>query len=83
MKKTLFDKAIQLADRKTIQPDVVVVTTPKPEVMSERLYTRITPTEMKRLKARVGTTFPTSTLLRNLLIQYLADQDSEHGRKKK
>ena len=83
MKKNLLAKAIQLADRRTIQPDAVVVTTPKPEVMSERLYTRITPTEIKRLKARVGTMFPTSTLLRHLLIQYLDTQDTEHGRKKK
>ena len=80
MKKNLLAKAIQLADRKAIQPDAVIVTAAKPEVMSERLYTRITPTEMKRLKARVGTMFPASTLLRNLLIQYLDKNDADHGR---
>ena len=42
--------------------------------MSERLYTRVTPREMKRLKAHVGTMYPISELLRTLVIDYLDKQ---------
>lgn len=89
-KKAILAKAIHLADKKKAQPEKVVIaratTTfqkkPAAEVLSERLYTRITPGEMKRLKARIGTMIPVSELLRDLLIQYLDKKDDEHGRKK-
>ena len=87
MKKDLLAKAIRLADKSKARPDKVVIAKPsstlftkKPvaDVMSARLYTRVTPREMKRLKARIGTMIPTSELLRKLLIQYLDNQDNEH-----
>ena len=55
---------------------------PVEDVLSERLNTRITKSEMQRLKARVGTLFPVSALLRDLLIQYLDKNDHEHQPKK-
>ena len=83
MKKNLLAKAIELADRKAVKPAAVVVSAAKPEFLSERLYTRVTPTEMKRLKARIGQMMPISGLLRDLLLQYLDNKDAEHGHKKK
>jgi hypothetical protein len=91
MKKDILAKAVRLADKSKARPDKVVISKPtkgtlaqKPaaEIMSERLYTRVTPREMKRLKARIGDMLPTSALLRDLLIQYLDNKDREHGRKK-
>jgi len=55
---------------------------PAAEIMSERLYTRITPREMKRLKACLGSSQRVSELLRELLLDYLDKQDRKHGRKK-
>lgn len=83
MKKDLLAKAIHLADRRAVKPEAVVVSAPKPEFMTCRLYTRITPTEMKRLDKRISKMYPVSTLLRDLLIQYLDDKDHEHDRKTK
>ena len=54
-----------------------------PEIRSERVCTRLTPREMKRLKARIGSMFPISELIRDLLTQYLDNKDQEHDRKKK
>ena len=52
-----------------------------PEILSHRLYTRITPKEAKRLEKRIGTMFSVSALLRDLLIQYLDNKDHEHKSK--
>jgi hypothetical protein len=52
-------------------------------VLSERLYTRITPGEMARLKETVGTMFPVGALLRDLLIKYLNTKETEHAIKRK
>ncbi len=91
MKKDILAKAIRLADKTKARPEKVVISKPasnlfvkKPTalVLSERLYTRVTPAEMKRLKARIGDMFPVSELLRDLLTQYLDNKDREHGRKK-
>lgn len=91
-KKDILAKAIRLADKKKARPEKVVISKPastlfqkKPaaEMLSERLYTRITPAEMKRLKARIGTMFTVSELLRDLVIQYLDNKDDEHGRRRK
>lgn len=91
MKKDHLAKAMRLADKSTIRPDKAVIAKPstglfakKPaaHVLSERLYTRVTPAEMKRLRARIGDMFPVSELLRDLITQYLDNKDREHGRKK-
>ncbi len=89
MRKDILTKAVRLADKSKARPDKVVIgkpvaSTKKPVVpiLSERLYTRISPAEMKRLKARIGDMIPTSTLLRELLNDYLDNQDKLHGRKK-
>ena len=89
MRKDILAKAVRLADKSKARPDKVVIGKPGPAaktpvvpILSERLYTRITPAEMKRLKARIGEMIPTSTLLRELLTQYLDNQDKLHGRKK-
>ena len=91
MKKDILKKAIRLADRRGVRPEKVVITKPasnlfvkKPaaEIMSERLYTRITPREMKRLKARLGSNQRVSELLRELLLDHLDNLDRKHGRKK-
>jgi hypothetical protein len=85
MKADILAKAVRLADKSKTRPENVVIAKPaaftkKPValVLSERLYTRVTPSEMKRLHATVGTMFPVSTLLRDLLIQYLDKTDHEH-----
>jgi len=91
MKKDILAKAIRLADKRAVRPEKVVVAKPtstlfvkKPasQIMSERLYTRITPGEMRRLKATVGTMIPTSELLRKLLMDYL-DKHSHVGHEKR
>ena len=51
--------------------------------MSERVYARLTPKEMRRLNARIGSMFPISALIRDLLTQYLETQDRHHDRKTK
>ena len=87
MRKDILAKAVSLAEKSVVRPERVVVAKPgaglfvkKPveDVLSERLNTRITKSELKRLKARVGTMFPFSALLRDLLIQYLDKKDHEH-----
>ena len=97
MRKDILAKAVRLADKSKARPDKVVIaspslasgktpaaTTKKPvvPVLSERLYTRISPAEMKRLNARIGEMISVSTLLRSLLTDYLDNQDKLHGRKK-
>lgn len=91
MKKDILKKAIRLADKRGVRPEKVVIAKPastqfakKPaaEIMSERLYTRITPREMKRLKARLGNSQRVSELLRELLLDHLDKQDRQYGRKK-
>lgn len=85
MRKDILAKAVSLAEKSVVRPERVVVAKPgaglfvkKPveDVLSERLNTRITKSELKRLKARVGTKF--SALLRDLIIQYLDKTDYEH-----
>ena len=54
MKKDLFDKAIRLADKTTVRPEQVVIAKPNQQftkkppalVRSERLYARVTETEL-------------------------------------
>ena len=89
MRKDILAKAVRLADKSKARPDKVVIGKPaaankKPivPVLSERLYTRISPAEMKRLNARIGEMISVSTLLRSLLTDYLDNQDKLHGRKK-
>ena len=61
MKKSILAKAVRLADKTKARPEKVVITAPqslfakKPaaQVMSERIYTRLTKGEMARLKARI------------------------------
>jgi hypothetical protein len=92
MKKDILAKAISLADKSKARPEKIVIAqsvTPlfvkKPTalVLSERLYTRITPGEMARLKETVGTMFPVGALLRDLLIKYLNTKETEHAIKRK
>ncbi len=87
MKKDILAKAVRLADKSKDRPDKVGIGKPaaankKPvvQVLSERLYTRISPAEMKRLNARIGEMISVSTLLRSLLTDYLDNQDKLHGR---
>ena len=58
--------------------NTLFVKKPVAEIMSERIYTRLTPREMKRLKARIGTMLPISELIRDLLTQYLDKKDHDH-----
>ena len=64
MKKDILAKAMRLAEKSTVKPHKVVVAAPrqlvKPvaDVLSERLYVRISRSEMQRLKDCVGTTIP-------------------------
>ena len=89
MKKDILAKAVRLADKSTVRPDKVVISkpaalrTPAVEIRSERIYARLTPREMKRLKSRIGSMFPISELIRDLLTQYLDNKDREHDRKTK
>lgn len=89
MKKATMAKAIRLADKTKARPEKVVITTPKPslfvkkpaaQVLSERIHTRVTLREKKRLDARIGSR-PVSELLRELLTQYLDKLDT-HARRK-
>jgi len=88
MKKDILAKAIRLADKSPARPEKVVVANPKaikaiPETLSHRLYTRITPSEFKRLTRIHGTTTPVSELLRDLLLDYLQHKDNDQPRKKR
>lgn len=89
MKKDILANAVRLADKSTIRPDKAVIAKPssglfvkKPaaDLLSERLYTRITKAEKRRLMARMG--IPVSELLRELVLQYLDKKDADNGRKK-
>lgn len=89
MKKDILAKAVRLADKTMARPENVVIAKPsnglfvkKPvaQLLSQRLYTRLTKAEKKRLMATIGTAFPISELLRDLVIQYLDKKDREHGR---
>ena len=91
MNKDIQAKAIRLADKTKATPEKVVIAKPssglflkKPaaELLSERLYTRLTKAEKRRLMSRIGEMFPISELLRDLVIQYLDKKDIENGRKK-
>ena len=44
----------------------------------EQLATKVDKDQMKRLKARIGTMFPISELIRDLLTQYLDKKDHDH-----
>ena len=84
MRKDILAKAVRLADKTTVKPNKAVMASPKqikkmPEVYSHRLYTRITAKQAKRLAKLIGV--PVSTLLRDLLIQYLDKNDHEHKSK--
>lgn len=90
MKKDILAKAVRLADKSKTRPERVVVSKPgqfakKPasELMSQRLYTRIKPSEMKRLKTHIGTGAHASELLRDLLLQYLDKNTHDRKPKKK
>ena len=89
MKKDTLAKAVRLADKSTVRPETVVISKPSiakkpmPEIMSERVYARLTPREMKRLKSCIGSMFPISELIRDLLTQYLDNKDRQHDRKTK
>jgi hypothetical protein len=84
-KNDILKRAVKLADKSKVRAANVVVAHPKqiktvPEILSHRLYTRITPSEAKRLDKRIGTMVPISALLRDLLLQYLDKKDHEHKR---
>lgn len=92
MKKDILAKAIRLADKSKARPEKVVISKPtstlfakKPaaEIMSERIYTRLTPREMKRLKGHVGSMYPISELVRSLITEYLDKHSHDKPRKKK
>ena len=90
MKKDLLAKAMRLADKSTVKPHKVVVAAPKQlikkplaDVLSERLYTRISKSEMRRLKAQVGRGRSISELLRELVCTYLDKNHHEKPSKKK
>ena len=92
MRKDILAKAVRLADKSKARPENVVIGKPantlftkKPvaEILSERLYTRLTSREMKRLKAHVATGTPISELLRTLVTDYLDKNYHDKPRKKK
>ena len=92
MKKDILSKAVRLADRSTVRPEKVVIAKPgtglfvkKPAaaVLSERLNTRITKSEMKRLIARNGKHAPLSALLRHLILSYLDNPGHDQSKKTK
>ena len=65
MRKDILAKAVRLADKSKARPDKVVIGKPAPtlfvkkppaQVRSERLHTRLTPSEMQRLKGHLGKT---------------------------
>lgn len=91
MKKDILAKAVRLADKTKARPEKVIIAKPSTglfvkrpaaALLSERLYTRLTKSEKKRLMSRIGEMFPISELLRDLVIQYLDKKDAENGRKK-
>ena len=91
MRKDILAKAIRLADKSKARPDKVVIGKPasahfskKPPalVRSERLHTRLTKSEMKRLKAHLGKPLTLAELARDIVIEYLDNTDRKHGRKK-
>ena len=77
MKKDLLAKAVRLAHKTTVKPHKVVIAAPKqikaaaPEMMSERLYLRVTPSQMQALLRHVPKGSHISELLRNLLVDFL------------
>lgn len=77
-----FAKAVRMADKTKARPDKVVITSattntkPPTQVLSARLYTRITPSEMRRFQARVGNGSQ-SAVLRDLVLDFLA---RDHGK---
>lgn len=87
MKKEILAKAIRLADKSAVRADKAVMAHPRtvkltPEFLSYRLYTRIKPSEAKRLLAIAGKD-SISALLRDLVLQYIAKNTHEASRKKK
>ena len=91
MRKDILAKAVRLADKSKARPDKVVIGKPTPtlfvkkppaQVRSERLHTRLTPSEMQRLKGHLGKTLTLAELARDIVIQYLDNTDRPHGRKK-
>lgn len=85
MKKDIMAKAIRLADKSKARPEKVVIAKPssaKPvaELRSERLYTRLTPAEMKQLNKRVGKMLRISDYLRDLIFRDLDANNRKHGR---
>jgi hypothetical protein len=77
MKKDILVKAVRLADKNKARPEKVVISKPssrlfvkKPaaQLLSERLYTRLTKAEKKLLMERIGTMLPISEVLRDLVI---------------
>lgn len=87
MKKDILAKAIRLADKSAIRADEAVMAHPRtvkltPEFLSYRLYTRIKPSEAKRLLA-ISDKGSISALLRDLVLQYIAKNKHETSRKKK
>jgi hypothetical protein len=89
MKKDILVKAVRLADKNKARPEKVVISKPssrlfvkKPaaQLLSERLYTRLTKAEKKLLMERIGTMLPISEVLRDLVIEYLGKNDRDHGR---
>ena len=90
MKKDILAKAMRLADKSTVKPHKIVVAAPKQlikkpvaDILSERIYTRISKSEMRRLQEHVDHTKPISMLLRQLLCDYLDKNHHEKPRKKK
>ena len=90
MKKDILAKAMRLADKSTVKPHKIVVAAPKQlikkpvaDILSERLYTRISKSEMRRLQEHVDPTKPISMLLRQLLCDYLDKNHHEKPQKKK
>lgn len=54
MRKDILKRAVRLADKSTVRAEAAVMASPKqikaqPEFLSHRLYTRIKPSEFKRL----------------------------------
>lgn len=92
MKKDIMAKAIRLADKTKARPEKAVIAKPKAQlfakkpdadVLSERVYARLTKREMKRLKGHVGEMYPISELIRQLITDYLDDHTHDKARKKK
>jgi hypothetical protein len=59
MRKDILAKALRYADKSTVKPQKAIVASPRQiktvaETLSHRLYTRITPTEFRRMQAVLG-----------------------------